>query len=237
MPVFSLLMLKSRRQFPPGGFHFYESRTNWSPMAMQDFETTVDLIVAHRKANPRFASQWSTSWEAVANELDEQTCRHLQSKGLSEQWCVNPGSESFPNGPVRQSSWLGRKLADAAEGVKLVAGIGVLTDWLGSGGKPVSSSVSNFRASICRDCPQNQTGDWTRFFTNPASETIRKQLAIKHDLDLSTPHDEALGVCAACSCPLKLKVHTPLNHVHNHLKPDVRDRLDRKCWILHEQVS
>lgn len=237
MRVVRLLMLKSRRQFPTGGFHFYESRTNWSPPSMLDFETTVDLIVAHRKANPRFAGQWSTGWDAVANELDEQTCRHLQSKGLFDQWCNGAEPTSFPSGPVRQLSWLGRKLVDAAEGVKMIAGIGVLTDWLGSGGRPVSEPIANARAEICKSCPQNQSGDWTRFFTNPASEAIRKQLAIKNDMSLSTHCDNDLGVCSACLCPLKLKVHAPIHHVLNHLNQNVKDRLDKRCWILSEQLS
>lgn len=226
-----------RNTFPAGGYKFFEARTQWSPMEMQDFNTTVGLIMAHRKANPRFAAEWSTRPEDIALELDLQTCLSLQHRGLSEQFCVG-STASFPSAPASPRQWLGQKLqAGVAEAKRVITGIKTLTDWLGSGGKPVPHEFAEHRASICATCPKNAQGSLSSFFTEDASEVIRRQLAIRNDMELSTTHDEKLGVCSACSCPLKLKVHAPLNHIMANLKDSARVNLEKRCWILHEQVG
>ena len=224
--------LKNRKILPPGGYHFFEARTGWSPMAMLDFETTVSLIVEHRKANPRFAGQWATDRESVSAELELQTCQHLASKGLAEEWCMDGGGFSFQAGPAPQQQWLGRKLRESAAAVsKIVAGIGVLTDWLGETAEPVSEEVANHRATICSGCPKNRPGGFTDFFTVEASELIRKQLSVKSDMNLATHKDQDLGVCSACLCPLKLKVWAPMEYILKHTSDDVKNQLDERCWI------
>lgn len=224
--------LKNRKILPPGGYHFYEARTGWSPMAMLDFETTVNLIIEHRKANPRFAGQWATDRESVASELDLSTCRSLASKGLAEEWCQEGGGFSFQAGPAPQPQWLGRKLRESAAAVrKLVAGIGVLTDWLGDSADPVAPEVAETRAQTCAGCPKNRPGGLGDFFTTEASELIRKQLEAKADMNLSTKSDGSLGVCSACLCPLKLKVWTPMEHILKHTSDEVKRQLDERCWI------
>jgi len=225
--------LKNRKILPSGGYHFYEARTGWSPMPMLDFETTVNLIIEHRKANPRFAGQWATDRASVSDELDLSTCRQLASKGLAEDWCTEGGGFSFQAGPAPQQQWLGRKLRESAAAVrKLVAGIGVLTDWLGDGAEPVSPEVAEPRAATCAGCPKNRPGNLGDFFTTEASELIRKQLEAKSDMNLSTKSDGSLGVCSACLCPLKLKVWTPIEHVLKHTSDEVKKQLDERCWIL-----
>jgi hypothetical protein len=224
--------LKNRKILPPGGYHFYEARTGWSPMAMLDFETTVNLIVEHRKANPRFAGQWATDRASVAEELDLQTCRQLASRGLAEEWCQEGGGFSFQEGPAPKQQWLGRKLRESAAAVKnIVAGIGALTDWLGDGAEPVESSEAENRASICFGCPNNRPGTLGDFFTTEASEMIRKQLSVKADMKLATSKDNSLGVCGACLCPLKLKVWAPIEYIRKHTSDEVKSKLATNCWI------
>jgi hypothetical protein len=49
---------------------------------------------------------------------------------------------------------------------------------------------------------------------------------------LKTDLDHALNICQACLCPLKLKVHVPLDLIRKHLSPQAKSALDTHCWIL-----
>ena len=71
----------------------------------------------------------------------------------------------------------------------------------------------------------------TSYFTEEISEQIRRQIAIREDMELETPSDEKLGICSGCSCPLKLKVWTEMTHIQNHMTPETKAQLDPRCWI------
>lgn len=225
-------MLKSRCVFPPGGFQFVQPQTGWEAPAGVSFDAVVQALIAHRKANPALAKQhgWATDYASVANEVDAYNDARCRAHGWMEYVTGDPApfipaaSRSQPPG-----------FASAAGAVKRVgAGVKTLLDWLGSGGRPVEREQAESRASICETCPQNGTGDWTRFFTAPASEAIRRQLEIKGAMKLRTSKDHALGVCAGCLCPLKLKVWCPLPHILRSTDPSVLSKLDSRCWILRE---
>jgi len=96
----------------------------------------------------------------------------------------------------------------------------------------VEQTLADSRAAICADCPKNDGGDFTAYFTEPIANKIRTQLEIRGDLQLRTPSDEKLTVCSACDCPLKLKVWVPLDHILAHTSPEVKTKLDPRCWIL-----
>lgn len=230
------MALKSRRQHPPSNFVFFEPRTGWQSPNGLDFDTTVNQIIQHRLANPRFAAQWSTEIDTVKDELDHYTCQRL---GNDPNWCDSGGPPSFPQGlswqtrrtvPSRQE---GAKAAGSAD--KVVAGIGVLRDWLGGEIKPVEHELAEKRAAICATCSKNDKATtFEKFFTLPAAELIKKQIAIKHDMKLSTSHDKELGICNACGCALALKTHVKLDYILAHTSEMVREALDERCWILHQ---
>lgn len=226
------MKLKSRRVFAPGGWRFFQPETGWSPDGGLTFEQTVQAIINHRRANPRF--NLPTEQQAVENELDLYTCLRIAG---DPNWCEGgdlPGPKSPGLSSPRQ--WTGRSAAVVVAGAKaLVSGINILIDWLGSGGVPVDKELAEQRAEICAGCPQNtKEGVAMSWFTQPASELIRKQLEIRKELTLATAYDDKLGVCAACYCPLKLKTWTPLSHILEHLKPEQSAALDARCWINHE---
>jgi len=75
------------------------------------------------------------------------------------------------------------------------------------------------------------------FFTKPASEFIRRQIEERHNLKLETSKDDQLGVCGACDCPLKLKMHPPIKVIRDHIGKDAIARLDPRCWIPKEPVE
>lgn len=98
----------------------------------------------------------------------------------------------------------------------------------------VDQALAESRATVCAGCPKNGKGDLTSWFTVPAAKLIQVQLEAKNKRKLETKSDEALGVCEACSCPLKLKVFCPLDIINSKMSPTVRTELHPGCWILSE---
>ena len=114
----------------------------------------------------------------------------------------------------------------------MAAGAALLMDWEQSKQPPVGPEVSAARAAVCVQCPKNTPGDFTSWFTKPVAEMLRSKLARLHAMNLTTPDDDRLHVCEVCLCPLKLKVHTPLDLIEKHMKPATKAELPPACWIL-----
>jgi hypothetical protein len=224
------IRLKSRRECPPNGFQHKEKTSGWF-LQTWDFNLLVDETIKHRRANPQL--KLSTIKSQVEDEIDtENAIRVLAIKG-AEIYVVSGGGP-VPK-PILPRNLPNRLAAVVGAGKKLVSGAELLEEWLGSGGKPESENVANSRAMVCAQCPKNGSGGLLRYFTEAASERIRRTLEIKNDMSLSTPFDEKIGVCEACLCPLKLKVWAPLDLVKKHLTPEAWEDLDPTCWILNER--
>lgn len=227
-----MVRLKSRTECPVNGFIFVDAAISPAQMQTWDFNSLVRMVQDQRKANPRF--KLSTDISEIAHEVDQQNALRMLSIRNADGYIVSDGT----GGPA-PNRLAPRSLRRAAEAVgggvkRTVSGVGVLRDWLGDGAVAIEQPIANLRATICATCPMNATGDWTTFFTEPVAALIRSQLSIRNDLDLMTPYDDALNVCEACGCPLKLKVHVPLNHITEHLSAEVKSKLDARCWILKE---
>lgn len=122
----------------------------------------------------------------------------------------------------------------SSRSAQLAAGVQTIADWELAGGNVVSRELSNERAKNCSTCIKNESGDLTSFFTEAAARLIRLQLETRNNMKLRTDHDPLLGVCSACGCILKLKVHAPLDIILKHLKPEAKEALASNCWIIHE---
>lgn len=117
------------------------------------------------------------------------------------------------------------------ERVKAYAnGTVVLAQWVGSGGTTVDQLEAQRRADICIGCPQNQEG---LKIAESAALAIRQQMELKNNLQLRTMREKSLYTCAACLCPLRLKIWLPLERIlpDDELKP----KLDPKCWLLEQK--
>ena len=88
----------------------------------------------------------------------------------------------------------------------------------------------------CRtgDRVEYSDAEFETWFTRPAAEAIKLQLQKLAARKLATTVDSQLNVCTACLCPLKLKVHTPLPFILEHMSANTKAELDAKCWILSE---
>lgn len=212
-------------------FQFHQPETGWRLQTGLTFEDAVDAIIKHRLANPRFSDKWSTDWNDVADELDRVTCKRIK---YHKDYCTegDTAPKKAPGPSLPKAAGHGEGVVAGAK--KIVVGIGVLFDWLGSGAKAVDSALAEIRAQTCARCPLNGNGDLTSLFTVPASRMIQQQIEIKTKMRLATSLDDSLGVCDACLCPLKLKVHTPLEHILERLSEDQKAQLHPDCWMLKE---
>jgi hypothetical protein len=114
--------------------------------------------------------------------------------------------------------------------------VSALTDWLGSGGRPIPAALAQHRADVCLICVENKEPLWwERVIKHPVAVTIRKTLAIKASMDLKVNGEIELGICRVCGCCIPLKVHTPIEHIlahESHAKP-----YPDNCWIHNERPA
>lgn len=118
-----------------------------------------------------------------------------------------------------------------------VVGVGLLVDWLGDGGEPVSQILAEHRAYACTHgdngypCKFNvEPGWWDKHVKEPIAETIRADLELKKRLRLHVSSEDALAMCKPCGCCMKLKIWTPLKHIRGHTPPEVFEKFPSWCW-------
>ena len=213
----------SRTQFPNGGWQFFQPQTGWwapSPM-MHTFDQTVQQIIKHRRNNPAIVASHGLSLDpvAVGNELENFTRQRL---GIP----MEANSPKLP--PVRTLPESVR--ASVAAVGRLAEGLALLLDWLPTG-KTISPDLAAKRAAVCAGCPKNSQEAFAQRFTQPVSEKIRQMIEAKENLNLSTPSDASLGVCEICLCPMKLKVHVPLEEILTKTKPGTLAEFPAFCWV------
>jgi hypothetical protein len=118
--------------------------------------------------------------------------------------------------------------------MSIKSGVVSLTDWLGEGGKPVSSALSASRADICFHCPHNKPIGWTSMFKEGIAGVVLAYERLRRSAELSTPRDSSLGECSACGCILRLKVHVPLKHLDEAMDEEDFGVLPEHCWVKTE---
>lgn len=237
--------LKSHQQAPPEGFRFQDRHTKWknwdsAPNTVWDFSSLCAALQQHRIANLKKFPYLKTDMAGIIEEVDRANAERVSAIRGAESYIIQDGGGV----PPKQSALHNNPVVAVVGQLKQVsAGAAVLLDWERSGEPPVPPDLSAMRAFTCthggperRPCPRNSKGDWTRLFTVPVSQIIQRQMERAREVDLSTPNDAELGVCAACSCPLKLKVHAPLKFVLDHLTEESRALLTPYCWMKNEKL-
>lgn len=219
--------LKSRQSQIPNGFKFALPEANWKSPPFASFDSIVHTVTAIVAANPALAQQkgWPQTREGIADWVDQFNAQMCAMNGWTNYYNEGGGPADIPK-PVPLS---------VAKNV--AAGAKTLADWIGSGARPVPAGLAEARAKVCSKCPVMQQGDLSNFFTRAASELVRMQVQTAQELDMVTPYDKELGVCGACSCPMRLKVWTTLQPILDHILPEAKSALDKNCWILAEEKS
>lgn len=92
--------------------------------------------------------------------------------------------------------------------------------------KFVTKDVAEKRASICFSCPHNQM---------PINATwLNKKIYHIIGDDKKTSHDQNLGECEICSCPLRAKVHYGGEIV---LSESMNNQLPDFCWQKKKSIG
>lgn len=233
--------LISRQRQIPNGFKFIQPETAWQAPRFASFSVIVNSLINHRKTRPDLVAskKWSLDPEIVSNEVDEFNATLCARHGWTSY--ISDGSAEPPP-PKSQALLQSEKSAIAAaagKAKKIWAGLSTLTEWIDSGTPPVRRELAESRAAACAACPKNGAGDFTSWFAKPASEAILKSMEKLKAMRLSTQNDQKINVCEVCLCPLKLKVHTPVEYIKGNMSKQVLEELKSVpgCWIPAEVGS
>lgn len=227
--------LVNRASQIPNGLKFYCPVLKWQSPNGASFRVICEGYAQAVRANIAMAKQKGLpiTMTEIENAID----------AYNTAICVQNGWTRFVQSgaaPVAQNPFSAGRLPlpNLSRSVAAsVAGGEVLVEWIASGAEAVPAEQANKRAEICVVCPLNEKGDFSRWFTKPVSEAIRTTLNLRRRMNFSTPSDDKLNICAACLCPLRLKVHLPLAKFFDKMTPESKDALDSKCWILSEASS
>lgn len=230
--------LKNRQLQIPNGLRFYLPQVKWRAPQGTSFNSICDGLMRVIKANPAKAQQfgWPTERAGVEDWVDEVNAMHCARNGWNNYIYTDAAGVIPKTLAPDQASLLGSLRSVAVAAKNLVAGAKSLTEYLDSGEPPVSPEQSAKRALTCIECPKNEAGDFTQWFTVPAAALIKRQIQKAQARKLTTPYDGSLNLCTACHCPLALKVHVPIEWITKRLAPDqlAQLRQGKNCWIIAE---
>jgi hypothetical protein len=219
--------LKDRNRSIPNGLKFFEHETKWKAPPHLSFNALVDAVISHRRGNASLASK-STDPNIVADEVDCFNAVLCQRMGWTN-YVIHDGS---PELKKKQTTAPGNASAEGAPIKTMARGAVTLASILGPSEKPVAHELAEKRAAICVECPENESKkDWKSFFSEAGANTVRKLFGFLHDARLRTSKDAQLGICQACFCPLKMKVHTELKFILENTDNDTMNRFPDHCWI------
>jgi hypothetical protein len=223
--------MKNRAISPPNGWTFYLPQTKWVPRPNSSFQGVTEALYHHLRGNPHVLKQlgWPLELPFIAEKIDDFNAKVCEANGWTDYISTEaaggrPAVAPFPF-PTAEGLRSLRRVAAGGE---------LLVEWLSSGAEAVSGQLSEARASVCAGCEKNEPGALSNFFTRAASESIRRALNLRREWKLETTQDEKLGVCAACLCPLRLKVHIPLDRILPKLDEETKGQLVPNCWIKTE---
>jgi hypothetical protein len=226
--------LKSLTQFPPHEFQYINAHFGMAKPDKGSFAVICQKELSRRKANKYLSEKHGLGMDmqSVEYDVEQQNVARCQAHGWHD--FIASDAVMAPTSHYEDSKKNTLFGSVVGKSKRVAAGVGLLIEWLGSGGKPVAKELADKRAEVCVTCPKNQPADIMGYFTGKIAAKIATQIQMKHDLLLQTSYDSKLGVCTACDCPLVLKAHTPLKHILDHTDNEVKGRLDPRCWILHE---
>lgn len=230
------MRLKSRQKYIPNGFRFLQPETGWKSTPNASFDSIVQSLINHRKGRPDLVAKhgWSLDHEVVANEVEKFNVRICVAHGWTDYLDgAEGGLTTIPKSKPPTAQEKEQLSAAAGRASKIWAGVRTITDWIDSGADPVAQEVAERRAFICSKCPKNTKGDFTSFFTAPAAGVIKRQVEQLQGRKLTTKLSNELNICDVCLCPLKLKVHTPISFIKQHMSDEVLAKLKgvEGCWI------
>lgn len=223
-------LLRNKHDAIPNGFQFFQPQTNWNvPDPWRSFDSVVQQITEHRRANPRF--ELPTDYDTVARELEIFNVERLRGMPGTEHFLVSgePGPPaSFPKALAIRPRASAEAGVAAGVVAKVSTGISTIIGWIGSGLKPAPVALATSRAEVCSTCEFNVPEG---VLAGAAGDALKSIMDARAQMKLSTPFDDKLGVCNRCDCSLKAKVFAPMEHIQKGHAKEVADSLPAWCWI------
>jgi hypothetical protein len=224
------MRLKSRTEFPPGGFQLLLPEVGMTKSLSGSFREMVEAFAMIVQKNPALAQRlgWPTQRAAQEAFVEERECRRLVSQGWS-QFVDLSGPNYVPLPEVKKKG-----LAAVAGGAKAARSAIMAYTAMFSKTGPVANDVAIARASVCVDCPKNDTQNSLKnLFVETAAKEIMALLGALKDMTLTTPYDEKLGICTACHCPMRAKIHAPIEAIRAGMPQEVWQEIQTvpNCWI------
>jgi hypothetical protein len=210
----------------PNGIVYRQPETGFKPPAWSSFEVQVQAVMGYRRANKFLAQKynWGLDYHAVCRDVDAYLAKICKDHGWEKMY--------FDAEPPLFDESKKKALAKVAA----VAGGGrTLVEWVADGAPTVPNELAEARAAVCAECPKNGEGGFESYFTRPVSEAIRKELVKRHTRNLSTSLDDKVNVCEVCLCPIKLKLHMPIENISKRMDAQTKKELPEHCWIIKEQ--
>ena len=227
--------LKNRQLQVPGGLKFKIREMKYQAGPYRSFDTIVNEVERLVRSNPVLAQKLKLPMDRIGieNMVDAYNAMLCEQSG----WLhfIEGGPDAGMEGQP-PPKWVTRN-TNAQFGRNVAGGLRAIAGWIGEGAQPVLPELSQKRASICATCPLNRKVELRDYFVRGASELIRRQIEFAKGFGLTTTHDENLGVCSACDCPMKLKVHVPIGSITEKLSQKAFDDLVPECWIRKEQET
>jgi hypothetical protein len=179
----------------------------------------------------------STDPAVVADQVDWFNANVALMMGATD-YITSGDPLPAPKMQPQQHSSQSNVLAAAARKVKgLANGYKAIKSWSADGYPAIAEGLAEKRAGVCAGCPANQEGDFSSFVTLPFAERIKRDAEELSKRGLSTTQDNGLKICSKCDCPLRLKVHLPMDpYIVQTLTDELLGRLREipNCWILAE---
>lgn len=227
-------ILKRREVAIPNGMVAIEPATGFKSSPWTAFEAQCQGWQQARAGNPGACKRFrkSTDMDAIRQEVDEQLGQMLHDRGFHDY--VNTILREGGGAEAAVRPFIHRNPAERIAQVVKAAAVSV--EWITSGAEAVPIEQATKRGAVCVKCPLNNNhADWLSLFTKPAAEAIKKALEARGQMQLKTPCDDELGVCDACDCVTKLKIHMPIDKILSMMPQNIFDGLDASCWIRAEK--
>ncbi len=225
----------------PNGLQFYIPQLKWSAPPYSSMDHIARSVINLLQANPRVQAQlgWDLSIPAMLDRIDEYNAAVCLQRGHAQYVMAEGGQPDPPpflGHPSQNPNSQNALLAAGGSIKKIWAGIRTLNEWVDAGAPHVDASKADERAAVCVACPKHGEGDFSAWFTKPAAEGIRRLIERAKAVNLTTPHDDKLNVCNVCLCPMKLKVHTPIDIIRNGTTQETHAELNAVpgCWVAKE---
>lgn len=235
--------LLSRSKHPPFGYQILLPELAMKFPVKGSFNEVCIAFSRLIKANPGPAAK--SGWphpddhDAVADWVDGHNAARLIALGYTS-FVDNEayGGDVFYDAAYHEAQ---KKTSLASVAVRVNAGAALWLELFGAEGRTVSQDVANARASKCIQCPKNDTTtSLFNIFVAAVARALGGLFEIMKDKELSTPHDAQLGVCSACLCPNRAKVHVPIERVLTHTDEPTMAKFNKenpRCWVLVEDNS